>query len=272
MIGKELVAAALDRRGSATRPAPTAPTTPLLAATGLGRKGAIAPTDFELHPRRGRRLRRAARIGPHRTGAVALRRRQGRLRHGRVRRPQRSRSTRPPPGSPTASPTRARTAATRGSSPTSRCARTSCSPCRPGAAGCGRCRDAGAERDRRQVHHRTRHPPGQPRDPGAEPLGRQPAEGAARSLAGDRARHPDPRRADPRHRRRRQGRDPGHGGGAERRRGRRRVHLVGDRRGRPAQRPGRHPQGPTARSTRSTSGPTRRPPRWSTSSPARAAA
>ena len=41
-----------------------------------------------------------------------------------------------------------------------------------------------------------------------EPVRRQPAEGADRPLAADQAPDPDPRRADPRHRRRRQGRDP----------------------------------------------------------------
>ena len=51
--------------------------------------------------------------------------------------------------------------------------------------------------------------PADPETPDQEPLRRQPAEGAARPLAGHEARAPDPRRADPRHRRRRQGRDPG---------------------------------------------------------------
>ena len=41
-----------------------------------------------------------------------------------------------------------------------------------------------------------------------EPVRRQPAEGADRALAVDQAQHPDPGRADARHRCRRQGRDP----------------------------------------------------------------
>ena len=53
-------------------------------------------------------------------------------------------------------------------------------------------------------HQDRRHGPA---DPPA--LGRQPAEGAARPLAGDGARPPAPRRADARRRRRRQARDPG---------------------------------------------------------------
>ena len=53
-----------------------------------------------------------------------------------------------------------------------------------------------------------RHPPRQPRAAGTQPQRRQPAEGAAGPLADHRAAAADPRRADPRHRRRRQGRDP----------------------------------------------------------------
>ena len=45
----------------------------------------------------------------------------------------------------------------------------------------------------------------------AQPLRRQPAEGAARALADHPARDPHPRRAHPRHRHRRQGADPGQG-------------------------------------------------------------
>ena len=52
-------------------------------------------------------------------------------------------------------------------------------------------------------------PAGRSRPADQEPLRRQPAEGAARPLARHQARAPDPRRADPRHRRRREGRDPG---------------------------------------------------------------
>ena len=126
-----------------------------------------------------------------------------------------------------------------------------------------------AERDRRQVPHRAQRPPGDPERADQEPVGRQPAEGAARPLAGDAARHAHPRRADPRHRRRREGRDPGGGRRARRRRRRRGVHLVGARRGRSAQRSDRRPEGPpqdrrdrTVRSHREHRRPS--PRRWST--------
>ncbi len=46
-----------------------------------------------------------------------------------------------------------------------------------------------------------------PAGAGAEPVGRQPAEGADRPLAADQAAHPDPGRADARHRCRREGGD-----------------------------------------------------------------
>ena len=70
-----------------------------------------------------------------------------------------------------------------------------------------------------EVDRRPRHPPANPDALVAQPLRRQPAEGAARPVAGHRARAADPRRADPRHRRRRQGPDPE----ARRRAGRRRA-------------------------------------------------
>ena len=63
----------------------------------------------------------------------------------------------------------------------------------------------------RGVHQGPRHPAHRPERPDAQPLGRQPAEGAAGAVADHQARHPDPRRAHPRHRHRRQGPDPGQG-------------------------------------------------------------
>ena len=55
---------------------------------------------------------------------------------------------------------------------------------------------------------RARHPARRPGAAGPEPQRRQPAEGAARALADHRAEAADPRRADARHRRRREGADP----------------------------------------------------------------
>ncbi len=54
----------------------------------------------------------------------------------------------------------------------------------------------------------VRHPREQRRAGRRQALRRQPAEGRARQVAGDQAARPDHGRADPRHRRRRQGRDP----------------------------------------------------------------
>ena len=69
---------------------------------------------------------------------------------------------------------------------------------------------------RRRVHQGARHPSRRPQRADAQPVRRQPAEGAARTLADHPARDPDPRRAHPRHRHRRQGADPGQGRRARR--------------------------------------------------------
>ena len=63
-------------------------------------------------------------------------------------------------------------------------------------------------RHRRAVRPAARDQDALARNARGQPLGRQPAEGGAGSLAGGEARAADPRRADPGGRRRRQGRDP----------------------------------------------------------------
>ncbi len=57
-----------------------------------------------------------------------------------------------------------------------------------------------------RVRRLAEHPSRQPRPADRRALGRQPAEGDPGALAADRAAHPDPRRADARHRHRREGR------------------------------------------------------------------
>ena len=86
--------------------------------------------------------------------------------------------------------------------------------------------------------------PSDPERPDQEPVRRQPAEGAARALAGHEARAAHPRRADPRHRHRREGRDPGGHRGTRRRRHVCGLHLVGTRRGRSTQRENRGAERP----------------------------
>ena len=90
------------------------------------------------------------------------------------------------------------------------------------------------------------------RGAGAQSLRRQPAEGADRPLADDEAAHPHPRRADARHRRRRQGRDPQAHQRARRPGGRGHDDLVRNARGARHERPGsRHARGAHDRHRRS---------------------
>ena len=80
------------------------------------------------------------------------------------------------------------------------------------------------------VHLGTRGATGRPGHAGAQSVGRQPAEGAPRPLAGDRAAADHPRRAHPRHRRRGEGRHPAQGRRALGAGPVCRVHLIGARR------------------------------------------
>ena len=85
MIGRELDELERDLVERRTR-ASTASSTPVLAATGVGRRGVLEPGRPRRLRRRGRRDRRAARLRPNRAGAAALRRRPRRRRAGRDRR------------------------------------------------------------------------------------------------------------------------------------------------------------------------------------------
>ena len=90
------------------------------------------------------------------------------------------------------------------------------------------------QRPRVRGGQRLPAPPGHPlhqrRAAGGQPVGRQPAEGGARQMAVRRPRGADPRRADARHRRRRQVRDLHVDGRARRRRQVHRDDLLGDAR------------------------------------------
>ena len=94
------------------------------------------------------------------------------------------------------------------------------SDARAAAAPCplGHRRRGQAARDRRALHQAPRHQDVRPRAEDPRALRRQPAEGAARPLAVHEPAASHPRRADARHRRRRQGRDPGADPRARRRR------------------------------------------------------
>ena len=92
-----------------------------------------------------------------------------------------------------------------GSSPSSRCARTSCWPSRPSRVGAAH-RAGASRRTDGQLDRGARHPAGQRRASGRAALGRQPAEGDAGAVAGGGAPRAGARRAHPGHRCRRQDR------------------------------------------------------------------
>ena len=221
------------RDGAVVHDAPTSPsmTTDEMVRRMVGRElgGAV--------PEAGGRDRRARADGPapHARGRVL--RRQLRGPRGRDRRARRASSA------PAAARSRARSSGSTAPTPaTSRSTAAGCAAGRPLAAmrAGHRVRARGpphagprhgpVDRAQRDAHahagaraaradpRRRREPPGArvgaaaaaevppPRGPGRLPLGRQPAEGRARQVAGDRAEAADPRRADARHRRRHQGR------------------------------------------------------------------
>ena len=95
--------------------------------------------------------------------------------------------------------------------PSSRCARTSRSPCCPHLRRHGIVDRKRQTETRRPLHQGDRHQVLQPGPAHPRALRRQPAEGAARPLAVHQPEAADPRRAHPRHRRRRQARHPGAG-------------------------------------------------------------
>ena len=185
--------------------------------SALGRKGSLAAVDLELYDGRGGRPGRTARLRPHRARPAAVRRRHAPT-PASVAHPLRAPQAAQPAARdrPQASPSPRRTARPRASSATS--------PSRDNIVLALQAR-RGWLRPIPPAHpdelvaeyiEALDIRPGRPGRADAQPLRRQPAEGAAGPLADHRARAADPRRADPRHRHRRQGPDP-----AARRRARR---------------------------------------------------
>ena len=182
----------------------------VLEARGVGRRGALNPIDLTCAPARSS-ASRACSARAARNGAAAVRRRTAATRRAAASTARRSSFDSPRDAVRHGIGIARKTARKKASSPSCRCARTSCWRCRRGAAGgaCCRPRDSSAigrryvERSASSARRRAADRPA---------LGRQPAEGAARALARDRAEPADPRRTDARHRRRGQvrnhGRDP----------------------------------------------------------------
>ena len=159
--------------------------------------------------RRGRRPRRPARLGPHRAGAAAVR--PGPQPTAASCASTASAVRFDTPGArdpPRPGACARRSARPTASSPSCRCARTSCWRCR---RGCGvwhvlsRARQQASSPSASSQRSASRR--ADIDTPIAPALGRQPAEGGARALARDRPAPADPRRADARHRRRGQAGD-----------------------------------------------------------------
>ena len=180
-----------------------------LAVRGLRREGAFQDVSFEL--RAGEVLGFAGLVGARRTdvglalfgiapadgGAIELDGSpvtvdQSARRHG-----ARASPTAPRTGGSSGSSCRSR------SPPTSRCRR-----CRASCRAVGLVRRAEERATAEAFRQRLQHPRAVGRYAGVVAVRRQPAEGRHQQVAGDEAQGADPRRADPRHRRRRQGRGP----------------------------------------------------------------
>ena len=207
MIGRsmEVLEAAEEVLEHAERPAGA---TPLLQVVGLGRKGSVQPFDLELYE--GEVVGLAGLLGSGRTELARLLTGADRADVGRD---PRGRRGRPACGTPRAamghgiaytSEDRKGEGVVDGLTVRENIVLALQARARLDAAAAPQA----GRRAGRHVHRAARHPARQPRGAAAQPLGRQPAEGAARAVARHGAAAARPGRADPRHRRRRQGRDP----------------------------------------------------------------
>ena len=202
MVGREL-----SRRGEAG-PASRQDREVVLEVAGPEHEGPAQGRQLRAAQGRDPRLRRADGRRPHRGRAGARRRRQDRRRDDPAARPRDPRSTtRPrPPG--TGSATCPRTASSSACCSSRRSTRTSAlSSLAERFQAWGFVKDKAMRATSKRVRRDAAHQDAVGRPDHQEPLRRQPAEGRHRQVARQGLRHPDLRRADPRHRRRRQGGD-----------------------------------------------------------------
>ena len=180
----------------------------ILRATGLDgrtagqRCGSVDPQG------RDRRARRAARLGPDRDRAGHLRGRSARAGRHRLPGPQAGDSGEPRRCHQGRHRVLFRGPQARGHHPGHVGAREPDLGAAAGAVPLGGGRRSAPAQHRRPLHQGHRHQVRQPRTADPRAVGRQPAEGAAGPLAVHESQAADLRRADARHRRRRQGRDP----------------------------------------------------------------
>ena len=160
---------------------------PVLRATGVGRRGVLEPADLDVYDGEVVGHRRAAGLGPHRAGPAALRRRPRRRRADRGRRHARPAGLARGTPSGTASRSRPRTAGRRASSPTSRSRENIVLGIQARRGWLRKIRRAEQDAVVAEYIEALGVRPADPNAAGRQPLRRQPAEGAARPLAGHRA-------------------------------------------------------------------------------------
>ena len=213
MIGRELEPLETHRPRDAATDGATRPARPVLKALGLGRKGSLRGR----RPRASTRARSSAWPGCSAPAAPSSPGCSSAPTRADTRRAARFAAE----GRAVAQPAHAidrkiafssenRKGRGRHRGPHRR-ATTCCSRCRPRAAGCARSRRRPGQRWSTEYIDGARHPPRRPERADAQPQRRQPAEGAAGPVADHRAGAAHPRRADPRHRHRRQDPDPAAG-------------------------------------------------------------
>ena len=179
----------------------------VLEVSGLSTKDLLKDVSFEL--RKGEILGFAGLMGAGRTevaravvGADKIDAGTIRLRGREIRDPQPGRGRPAPDRLPVRGPQAVRPAARAGGQREHRAERAG-----RALPGVGVRQGQGDARHVQGVRRHAAHQDAVGRPDGQEPLRRQPAEGRHRQVAGQGLRHPDLRRADPRHRRRREGGD-----------------------------------------------------------------